>query len=106
MLTFITTLFLQHFNVVLSIHLETDASGYTISDILSQKHLNGWRVTAYFLQKMILMEQKYKTYNEELLAIVESFCHWQHYLKGFTHSVEVLLDHSSLQSFIMIYKLL
>ena len=41
MLAFIIASFLQHFNVVLSIHLETDASEYTISGILSQKHLNG-----------------------------------------------------------------
>ena len=41
MLTFIITLFLQHFNVALSIHLKTDVFRYAISDILSQKHLNG-----------------------------------------------------------------
>ena len=76
MLAFITASFMQHFNVVLSICLKTDASEYTISGILSQKHLNGWRVTAYFSQKMILIEQKYKTYNEKLLTIIESFCHW------------------------------
>ena len=75
MLTFIITLFLQHFNVALLIHLETDAFRYTISGILLQKHLNGWRVTAYFLQKMIPAEQKYETYNRKLLAIIESFHH-------------------------------
>ena len=53
MLAFTITLFLQHFNVVLLIYLKTDASGYTISGILSQKHLNGWRVTVYFSQKII-----------------------------------------------------
>ena len=74
-LTFTTASFLQHFNIMLLIHLETDASEYTISGILSQKHLNGWRVTAYFSQKMIPAEQKYKTYNRELLAIVKSFHH-------------------------------
>ena len=56
MLAFITASFLQHFNVALLIHLETDAFRYAISGILSQKHLNGWRVTAYFLQKMIPVE--------------------------------------------------
>ena len=75
MLTFTTALFLQHFNVVLSIHLETDEFRYAISDILLQKHLNGWRVTVYFLQKMIPVKQKYETHNKKLLAIVESFCH-------------------------------
>ncbi|SLM41164.1 gag polymerase env [Lasallia pustulata] len=87
---FTTALFLQHFDVTLPIRLKTDASGYAISGILSQKHPDGWRVTAYFSQKMIPAEQKYKTHDGELLAIVESFQHWRHFLEGSTHPVEAL----------------
>ncbi|SLM33286.1 Ribonuclease H-like domain [Lasallia pustulata] len=86
---FTTAPFLQHFDVTLPIRLKTDASGYAISGILSQKHLYGWRVTAYFSQKMIPVERKYETHDGELLAIVKSFRHWQHYLEGSTHPVEV-----------------
>ena len=102
---FTTALFLQHFDVTLPIRLKTDASGYAISGILSQKHPDGWRVTAYFSQKMIPAEQKYETHDGELLAIVESFQHWRHYLEGSTHPVEVLSDHSSLRSFMTTHKL-
>ena len=70
---FTTAPFLQHFDVTLPIQLKTDASRYAISGILSQKHPDGWRVTAYFSRKMIPVEQKYETHNRELLAIVESF---------------------------------
>ncbi|SLM35179.1 hypothetical protein LPUS_04274 [Lasallia pustulata] len=54
---------------------------------------------------MIPAERKYETYDGELLAIVESFQHWRHYLEGSTHPVEVLSDHSSLQSFMTTHKL-
>ena len=70
---FTTAPFLQHFDVMLPIRLKTDASGYVISGILSQKHPDGWRVTAYFSRKMIPAERKYETHDGELLAIVESF---------------------------------
>ena len=102
---FTTAPFLQHFDVMLPIRLKTDASGYAISGILSQKHPDGWRVTAYFSRKMIPAERKYETHNEELLTIVESFRHWRQYLEGSTHPVEVLSDHSSLQSFMTTHKL-
>ena len=102
---FTTAPFLQHFNVALPIRLETDASGYAISGILSQKHPDGWRVTAYFSRKIIPAERKYETHDGELLAIVESFQHWRHYLEGSTHPVEVLSDHSTLRTFITTHKL-
>ena len=31
---------------------------------------------------MILIESKYKTHDSELLAIVEAFKIWRHYLEG------------------------
>ncbi|SLM35363.1 Reverse transcriptase domain [Lasallia pustulata] len=102
---FTTAPFLQHFDVTLPIQLKTDASGYAISGILSQKHPDGWRVTAYFSRKMIPAERKYETHDGELLAIVESFRQWRHYLEGSTHLVEVLSDHSSLRSFMTTHKL-
>lgn len=103
---FISASFLQHFDVSLLIHIETDASDYAISDIFTQKHQNGWRLTAYFLQKMISAEQSCETYDKELLAIVESFCHWRHYLKELTYLMKVLTDHLNLWSFMTTYKLL
>ena len=102
---FTSASFLQHFDVRLLIHLKTDASDYAISDILTQKQLNDWRSTAYFSQKIISVKWDYQTHDEELLTIVESFCHWRHYLEGLTHSVEVLTDHSSLWSFMTTHKL-
>ena len=103
---FISALFLQYFNVKLLLYIEMNAFDYTISDIFTQKHLNDWKSTAYFSQKMISAEWDYQTHDRELLIIVKSFCHWKHYLKGLTHSVEILIDYSSLWSFMTTHKLL
>ena len=34
---------------------------------------------AFFSQKIILAESRYKIYNGELLAIIEAFKTWKHY---------------------------
>ena len=48
---------------------------------------------------MILAETWYKTHNAELLAIVEAFKTWRHYLEGCEHEVFVLTDHNNLCRF-------
>ena len=71
---------LQHFDPECHIRIETNASGYAIGGVLSQltsDHLTsnqGQRhPVAYFSRKMIPAETRYKTYDDELLAIVEAF---------------------------------
>ena len=49
---------------------------------------------------MIPAKTRYKTYNGKLLAIVEAFKTWRHYLKGCKHEVLVLTDHNNLRRFI------
>ncbi len=73
--TFINSSFLVHFDVKRLIRLETDVSGYAISEILSQKQKTEWKVVAYFSHKMIDVERNYEIHNAELLAIIESFRH-------------------------------
>ena len=41
----------------------------------------------------------YGTPDQEMLAIVEAFKHWRHYLEGSKYPVEVLTDHQNLQAF-------
>ncbi len=48
---------------------------------------------------MIPAETRYKTHDGELLAIVEAFKTWRHYLEGCKHEVLVLTDHNNLQRF-------
>ena len=54
---------------------------------------------AFFLRKTILAEIYYETHNGELLAIVEAFKMWRHYLKAYKHQVLVLTDDKNLCRF-------
>ncbi len=45
---------------------------------------------------MISTETQYKTYNNELLAIIEVLKTRKHYLKGYKHEVLVLTYHNNL----------
>ena len=48
---------------------------------------------------MIDSKRHYEIHDAELLAIVESFGHWRHYLEEPCHTMEVLTDHSNLNAF-------
>ena len=48
---------------------------------------------------MVLAETRYETYDSELLAIVEDFKTWHHYLEGYKHEVLVLTNHNNLRRF-------
>src|SRR6266480_6811501 len=44
-------------------------------------------------------EQNYNIHNKELLAIVDAFKHWRHYLQRARHEISVITDHKNLTSF-------
>ena len=53
-----------------------DISGYAISRVLNQLTLvdsGQWYPIAFFSQKIISAEIRYKTYDNKLLAIIEAF---------------------------------
>ena len=84
--------------------METDASGFAISGILSQprpdkRDKEQWHPVAFFSRKMTLAERNYDTHDGELLAVVEAFKHWRHYLEGAAYDVNLLTDHHNLQGF-------
>ena len=49
--------------------------------------------------KMIPAKTWYKTHDSELLAIVEAFKKWRHYLEDCKHKAFVLTDHHNLCRF-------
>ena len=54
---------------------------------------------------MILVETQCETYNQELLAIVEAFKTWHHYLECWKFKVFVLINQNILCQFIDINSL-
>ena len=103
---------LWHFHPECHIRIETDASGYAISGVLRQlasgTSLNGivtkadfgqWHPVAFFSRKMISAETWYEIHKDELLAIVEAFKTWRHYLEGCKHEVLIFTDHINLRCF-------
>ena len=93
---------LRHFHPECHIRIETDASDYAIGGVLSQltvDNLGWWDPVVYYSQKMILAKTCYKTPNGELLAIVEAFKTWKHYLKGCKYKVLVFTDHNNPRQF-------
>ena len=74
--------------------IETNTLDYTIGGVLRQltfDHLTStqgqWHPVVYFLRKMISAETRYETHDGELLAIVEAFKTWRHYLEDCKHKI-------------------
>ena len=75
------------------------ASGTSPDGVVTKADLSQWHPVAFFSRKMIPAETRYETHNGELLAIVEAFKTWRHYLEGCKHEVLVLTDHNNLRRF-------
>ena len=114
-LAFIKAPIFRHFDLNSHIRIQIDASGYVIGRVLSQLNFNfdvtpndsnlnksdfgQWHPIAYFSKKIILAETRYKTHNAKLLAIVEAFKTWRHYLEGCKYEILILTNHNNLRWF-------
>ena len=97
---------LRHFDPSQRIRVETDASAFAIAGIISQPDEAGhWRPVAFWSRKMIPAEQNYETHDQELLAIVDAFKQWRHYLERSLYPIEVLTDHNNLRGFMKLKEL-
>ena len=98
---FMTAPILSHYDPAAPLRVETDASAFALAGILSQLQEHGgqkeWHPIAFHSRKLIPAEQRYETHDQELLAIVDSFQHWRHYLEGAPQVIQVLTDHNNLK---------
>jgi hypothetical protein len=107
---FASTPLLRHYDPSAKIRMETDASKFAISAIMSQllpdsEAPTQWHPIAFWSRKLIAAELNYKTHNSELLAIIEGFKEFRHYLEGASHMIKVLTDYNNLRGFIGVKQL-
>jgi hypothetical protein len=77
--------------------IEVDASNYAIGTVLMQKDdKNTLHPVAFFSKTMNNVQRNYDVYNRKLLALVETFRHWRHYLHSAVHQIKVHTDHANL----------
>jgi hypothetical protein len=79
--------------------VETDASDFAISRVLSQEQGNKWHPIMFLSQTMIPAERNYEIYNKELLAIMDTLKIWRQYLLDTQEQFEVWTDHENLKHF-------
>lgn len=91
---------LQHFDPEKKVFVETDASDYVSSGILSQMGRDGvLHPVAFMSRKHSPTECNYEIYDKELLAIVRCFEDWRAELQGVAQPISVITDHRNLEYF-------
>ncbi|TQV89904.1 retrotransposon nucleocapsid protein [Cordyceps javanica] len=81
--------------------VETDASDYALGGQLGQRDDEGrLHPVAFFSQKLHGPELNYGIHDKELMAIIQCFKEWRHYLVGAKHKIKVYTDHKNLTSFL------
>lgn len=80
--------------------IRPDASGYALGIVLEQPGDDGkLRPVAFYSRQFTTAERNYDVHDRELLAIVEAFKQWRHYLQGVTEETVVKSDHLNLKYF-------
>ena len=98
---FMTVFILVYYNLKLSIQIETDALRAAVLKALLQLKKNAWdqihwHSVAFWFCKMMSAKCNYNTENAEMLAIVMTFKHWQHYMKEIKHVITVIINYANL----------
>jgi len=97
---FITAPILEHFYPDRETVVKTDASGFALGFVLSQFKDRRLHPVAFHSRKPNPAERNYEVHDQELLAILEAFKEWNHYLVGADKPVTVYTDHQNLQNFL------
>ncbi len=85
---------LQHHTHGCRLALTVDASNVAVGGSLDQLHGNDWYPLAFFSKKLSPAEQKYATFDRELLAMYLGVKQFRHYLEG--RSFTIFTDHKPL----------
>ena len=97
---FTTAPILLHLDFSKAFYLETDASDFALGAVLSQMGEDGkLHLVAFYSRKFSAAEINYEIHNKELLAIVDSFQEWRHFLERAAQPITVYTDHKNLEYF-------
>jgi hypothetical protein len=97
---FTTTPILTHPDFQKPFFLETDAFDFALATVLSQPDKDGClHPVAFHARKFTAAEINYEIHDKELLAIVDLFQEWRHFLEGAQHLVTIHTDHKNLEYF-------
>jgi len=80
--------------------VETDASDFALGCVLSQFKDKRLHLVAFHSRNLNPAKRNYEIHYKELLAILEAFKEWNHYLLGADKPVTVHTDHQNLQNFL------
>jgi hypothetical protein len=107
-LAFTPFLVLRHYDFQCTCTMETEASNFAISSVLSQDDKQGHlHPIAFYSQQLLPAEINYDVGDKELLAIVKGFKHFRHYAISVPAAlpVTVLSDHKKFECFSSLSKL-
>ena len=90
---------LRHWEPDSPLVLETDASDLALAAILSICTNDDLHPIAFHSRTLQATGLNYDVHDKELLAIVEAFKKWRHYLEGTAIPVDVITDHKNLTYF-------
>lgn len=93
---------LLHFDPDKETWIETDASDYVVTAVMSQRDEHGvLRPVTFLSKKMSPAECNYEIYDKELLTIVRAFEEWHPELAGtpVEDPIQIITDHKNLQYF-------
>ena len=79
--------------------LETDASDFGTSAVLSIQKDDKWHPVTFSSHTMSLEERNYPVADKEMLSVIRALEQWRHYLEGAKHQFNIWNDHVNLQWF-------
>ena len=95
---FTTAPALRHFDHEREVIIETDASEYVSTGVLSQHDDEGvLHPVAYYSKKHSPAECNYDIYDNELMAIIKALEEWRPECEGATYPLQLITDHKNLE---------
>ena len=90
---------LVHINLEKPFIIDEDASNFALGNVLSQIAHDVELHPVAFIQENLNLQKSIMKSRTELLAIVDSFKQWCHFLEGLPHQIIVYNNHKNLKYF-------